>query len=69
VQDKVALRQLMKAQYHHAVTTEIMRELNQGNSRGEAQGAQARGVRQLMPTANTEQFRKMAQVVVEDMEY
>lgn len=68
-QDKAALRQLVKVQHHHAVTPEIVRDLSQEGSRGDAQGGQAGGERKAMPTANTEQFRRMAQVVVEDMEY
>jgi hypothetical protein len=69
VQDKAALRQLVKAQYHHAVTPEIVRELSQGDSRGAAKSAQGKGVRKLMPTANPEQRIRIGQVVVEDMEY
>jgi hypothetical protein len=67
VQDKDALRQLLKAQNHPGVTPEIHRELNHGHSRGHAN--QVAGERRRAMTAVTENFKSMAQVVVDDMEY
>ena len=69
LQDKAALWQLIKVQHHHAVTPEIVRDLSQGSSRGDAQGGRAACERKAMPTGHSEQLRRMAQVVVEDMEY
>eukprot|EP00892_Ulva_mutabilis_P007096 jgi/Ulvmu1/4759/UM020_0044.1 len=70
-EDKESLRQLLKVQSHHAVTPEIYRELNHGHSRGgQAEGATAKSsARRNVPSGNSEHFRNMAPVIVDEMQY
>jgi hypothetical protein len=70
VQDKQAIRNLLKEQFHVGVSPEILRELNHGRSRGEKGLAEnAMSVHTRIGPLGTEDVFQMAPVVVDEMEF
>lgn len=72
MQDKESLRGLLKHQFHHGVSPEVLRELNHGASRGqrtqEAGGALPVSVK-LGGGRASENLFNMAPVAISDMDF
>jgi hypothetical protein len=69
VQDKVALRKLLKEQFHHGVSPEVLRELDHGRSRGDAAPLGAGKASGAKTSHVTEDFLNMAPVMVQEMDF
>ncbi|GAB4821947.1 hypothetical protein N2152v2_008993 [Parachlorella kessleri] len=66
-EDKEALRQLVRKQYHHQVTPEVLRELDASRSRGErSEGPDAMAVQSKVGTHVAEDPRDLAPIIMDD---
>ena len=67
MQDKQALRDLLKEQFHEGVSPEVLRELNHGGSRGDPRPNQVTPA--ALQKGPSESIFQMAPVVVNEMEF
>lgn len=67
VQDKQALRNLLREQFHEGVSPEVLRELSHGGSRGDPKPHQVTPA--ALQKGPCESIFQMAPVVVNEMEF